>query len=89
MARDRSRNRRQPMPIVPGVARQDLGLPESHQIVQRDARFGQQLIEDPAHREHGRAGIDAGRAQPRLPQLSTGGLAALDDRHVESARRQQ
>ncbi len=57
-------------------------------IFQPLAKRAQERIENPAHGENGRAGIDAASAKFDLPHLAAGPIGLFDDDHVETARRQ-
>ena len=58
-------------------------------LLQPGASRGEDLLEDPAHRENGRACVDAGGAGRHLAQLAARRGFLLDDQHVEPARGQQ
>ena len=74
---------------APGVARQHRQRLQPHQRVERGADLGQDLVEDPAHREHGRAGVDRGAVDVERAHLAAGRIAGFEQRHVEAARGQQ
>ena len=54
--------------------------------IEARAGIGEQLLEDPAHRQHGRAAIDRRTIDLDLPHLAAGRLAALDHGDGETAR---
>ena len=47
------------------------------------------LLEDPAHREHGRPGVDEAPARLDLAHFSAGTVRGVERRHLEAARRER
>ena len=57
--------------------------------IDRGSRRREDLIEDPAHREDGRAGVDRQAAGQDRAHLSAGFVGAFEQRDVQAARGQQ
>ena len=70
---------------APGVTRQHRQRRQRHQRFKRAADLGQDFVEDPAHREHRRPGVDARAVDFDGAHLSAGRVAGFDQRHVEAA----
>ena len=75
--------------ILPGVARQPVAGHQRQMIGHVGPGFGKDRFEDPARREHRRAGIDSDPAAIDGTQLAARRCHALDNRHRHAARRQQ
>ena len=74
---------------APGMARQHLQRLQIDQRVERAAGFGQDLVEDPTHREHRRPGVDGRTVDLQLPHLAAGCGRRLDQSDLQPALRQQ
>ena len=64
--------------IAPGVAGQGGGRMQDEVPVERGAGRGEDLLQHPAHGEHGRAGIEAAAADLDLAHLAAGCRRALE-----------
>ncbi len=75
--------------VAPGVPRERLqGLCDEF-LRPFGARFAKDLLEDPSHRENGRAGVDFECAGLDLAHLSARLGRPFDDGDLEAARREQ
>ncbi len=68
--------------VAPGVARERLRAMQAHMIGKRRASLVEDLLEDPAHREDRRAGVEAQAARLDFANLAARRIGALDHRHV-------
>ena len=71
------------------MAREDLHRIERQVSVERRAGVGEDLVEDPAHGEHGRPGVDPLVADRDLAQLAARGRGPLQHDDIEPARGEQ
>lgn len=75
--------------IPPQVSRQRLRALQADMVGERRAGFGENLFENPAHGEDGRAGVEQQPARFDLTHLSARPGGAFDHRHVDAFGRQQ
>jgi hypothetical protein len=74
---------------LPGVARQHRQRLQADQRFERAARLLQDLVEHPAHRENGGAGVDALAIDQHLAHFAAGLGRGLEQRDLDTALRQQ
>ena len=72
-------------PAVPG---QNVGRLKREVIVERLARAGEQVFKDPAHREHGWAGVNTATIDRDLAYLASGCRVPFEDADRVAVRRQ-
>lgn len=58
-------------------------------VVEARPGLGKDLVEDAAHGQHGRTGVDARRPDRNLAHLAAGGRGAFDDGDVQASRRER
>ena len=66
------------------MPRQDFDWPQTHVVMQRCASVGEDLVEHPAHGEHGRPGVEPGTADFDFAHLAARGRRTLQHRHLET-----
>ena len=69
----------------PGVACQNTDGLERQDVLQSSAKFGQHLLQHPAHGEHGGSGIHAHAVDLHLPNLAPWGVGSFDQRDSQAA----
>ncbi len=74
---------------APGMACQQRQRLQAHQRLERAAGLGQDLVEDPAHGEHRRTGIDRRAVDRELAHLAARRSRGFDQRDLQPALRQQ
>jgi hypothetical protein len=74
---------------APGVARQHRQRLQADQRLQRCAGLGQYLVEDPAHGEHRRPGVDGRAVDLELAHLAAGCGGGFAQRDLQPSLRQQ
>ena len=67
--------------LAPSVAREDVRRPQRHGGLEAGAGIGEDLVEDPAHRQHGRPGVDRGAPDRKNPHLAAGRGLLVDEGH--------
>ena len=75
--------------VGPGVTCQHIDLLQSDMVGERKTGVGEDVLEDPAHGEYGRSGIELPAPDIHLAHLAARRAHPFDDDHVPSARRQQ
>ena len=75
--------------VAPCMTCEDLRALKAHAIVQTRARLIEDFVENPAHGENGRTGVELSPARLNLAELASGRGGALDHGHVVAARGKQ
>lgn len=75
--------------VAPCMACENLRALKAHAIVETRARLIEDFVENPAHGENGRTGVELSPARLNLPELAAGRGGALDHGHVVAARGKQ